>query len=279
LTKQDNRSVYKQDDHPVLEADMDHPSNATSRHMASPVVELRQYTLHPGQRETLIGLFDNEFIESQEATGMTVIGQFRDLDRPDMFVWMRGFEDMEARREALTAFYDGPVWARHRDAANGTMIDSNDVLLLKPAWRDAGFSLSKSRRPPTAGVETSPHDGHLASIVEISIHHLRPGIECGFAEHFQTKAIPQLEASGARLLGAFTTKHVENTFPRLPVRTGENVFISVVALKNQAAHFRYRTELAASPAWLAIRKAWKSSLTRPDQVLRLSPTSQSLVRQ
>ena len=57
------------------------------------VVELRQYTLHPHQRDTLIALFDREFVESQEALGMQVIGPFRDLDDPDRFVWLRGFDD------------------------------------------------------------------------------------------------------------------------------------------------------------------------------------------
>ena len=47
------------------------------------VVELRQYTLHPGQRDTLIDVFERELIETQEAVDMTVIAQFRDLDRPD----------------------------------------------------------------------------------------------------------------------------------------------------------------------------------------------------
>ena len=37
-----------------------------------PVVELRQYTLHPGQRDVLIDLFDREFVESQEALGMKI---------------------------------------------------------------------------------------------------------------------------------------------------------------------------------------------------------------
>ncbi|RVA26527.1 NIPSNAP family protein, partial [Mesorhizobium sp. M7D.F.Ca.US.004.03.1.1] len=59
---------------------------------ASPVVELRQYTLKPGRRDTLIDIFDGRLIEGQEDAGMTIIGQFRDLDRPDMFVWMRGFD-------------------------------------------------------------------------------------------------------------------------------------------------------------------------------------------
>src|SRR5215831_16598244 len=105
------------------------------------VVELRQYALKPLQRDVLINLFDEHFVESQEAVGMTVIGQFRDRGNPDRFVWLRGFRDMEGRRESLAAFYDGPVWAAHRSAANNTMIDSDDVLLLKPARPDLAFRL------------------------------------------------------------------------------------------------------------------------------------------
>jgi len=30
------------------------------------------------------------FVETQEATGMRVIGQFRDLGDPNRFVWLRG---------------------------------------------------------------------------------------------------------------------------------------------------------------------------------------------
>jgi len=44
-----------------------------------PIVELRQYTLHPGKRDVLIDLFDREFVESREALGMKVIGQFSRL--------------------------------------------------------------------------------------------------------------------------------------------------------------------------------------------------------
>lgn len=70
-----------------------------------PIVELRQYALHPGRREALITLFDREFIESQEELGIEVLGQFRDLDNPDRFVWLRGFETMPGRAEVLTGFY------------------------------------------------------------------------------------------------------------------------------------------------------------------------------
>ena len=96
------------------------------------VVDLRQYTLHPGQRDALIDLFDAQFVEGQEQTGMHIVGQFRDLDDPDRFVWIRGFPDLPARAKALNGFYYGPVWRAHAAAANTTMIDSDNALLLKP---------------------------------------------------------------------------------------------------------------------------------------------------
>jgi quinol monooxygenase YgiN len=88
-----------------------------------PVVELRQYTLRPGQRDVLIDLFDRELVESQEADGMAIVGQFRDLDDPDRFTWIRGFASMPARARALASFYGGPAWKANSAAANATMID------------------------------------------------------------------------------------------------------------------------------------------------------------
>ena len=249
---------------------------ATASLLASPVVELRQYTLKPGRRETLIDIFDSRFIEGQEDAGMTIIGQFRDLDRPDMFVLLRGFDDMEARKEALTAFYDGPVWAVHRDAANATMIDSDDVLLLKPAWPGAGIDLSGAQRGALPKEGKPSTDNRLTGIVVIRIHHLRPGAEADFAGNFETDVVPILTAAGGRLLGTFITEHAENSFPRLPVRLGENVFIAITGFDSVEAQTRHDTALAASPRWQAFRQA--ADLTRPTETLRLSPTSQSLLR-
>src|SRR5437764_7431453 len=111
-----------------------------------PIIELRQYTLHPGKRDVLIDLFDREFVESQEELGMKIIGQFRDVDNPNRFVWLRGFRDMPSRAQALEDFYGGPVWKTHREAANATMIDSDNVLLLRPASPASGFSLENRER-------------------------------------------------------------------------------------------------------------------------------------
>ena len=47
----------------------------------SPVVELRQYTLHPGQRDVLMSLFEKQFVTGQQASGIRLHGEFTDADQ------------------------------------------------------------------------------------------------------------------------------------------------------------------------------------------------------
>src|SRR6201999_3240485 len=126
------------------------------------ILELRRYTLKPGQRDVLIALFEREFVESQEACGIALPGLFRDLGNPDRFVWLRGFPDMESRARSLAAFYGGPVWKAHREAANATMIDSDNVLLLRPAWSGSDFAPAATRPPP--GATDLPNHAVVATI-------------------------------------------------------------------------------------------------------------------
>jgi hypothetical protein len=51
---------------------------------------------------------------------MSSIGQFRDVDDPDKFVWLRGFSEMDARATGLQAFLLllFPVRAASRFAAD-----------------------------------------------------------------------------------------------------------------------------------------------------------------
>src|SRR5664279_817407 len=176
------------------------------------VIELRRYVLHPGGRDVLIELFERELIEPQEACGMVVLGQFRDCDREDRFVWLRGFADMVSRPAALEAFYGGPVWRAHREVANATMIDSDDVLLLRPAWPHAGDALRGRQRAPR-GTTTAASGVLLATVL-----HLRaPAVDALVAVCRDVLA-PALLAAGAEVLGTFVSEPAANNFPRLPVR-------------------------------------------------------------
>ncbi len=226
--------------------------------MLSPIVELRRYALHPGRRDDLIALFDREFVEGQEETGMTVIAQFRDLGDPDSFVWLRGFPDIEGRRTALTSFYDGPIWARHRDAANGTMINSDNVFLLHPTRMNGGFEVPQQTRP-AAGSTVLP-EGYVAA----NTCHLDAPTDEALIRRFETEIAPDLAAAGAPVMASFATESAENTFPRLPVRAGENVLVWFCRL--------------AHPDATALRAVIARHLARPVETAVLQPTARSWLR-
>lgn len=62
-------------------------SSAGGQEMAGDVVlELRQYALRVGQRETLVSLFEKECVTPQIEAGGFVRGTFSDLADPDRFV-------------------------------------------------------------------------------------------------------------------------------------------------------------------------------------------------
>jgi quinol monooxygenase YgiN len=183
----------------------------------TPIVELRQYRIVAGQRDAFVDLFEREFIDSQEADGMALLGQFRDLDDPNRFVWIRSFPDMEARLKSLNAFYFGPVWKKHREAANPMLDDNDNVLLLKASGQGRGFA-----RPPKP---RAPAGRRGPSVVTATIYHLWKNPDEGFSAFFDAKVRPTLEAAGIPVLASFTPHAVENNFPRLPVRTGEKLFV------------------------------------------------------
>lgn len=216
----------------------------------SSVIELRQYTLHAGARETLIELFDREFVETQEAAGAEVLGQFRDLDDPDRFVWLRGFADMETRGRALADFYGGPVWKAHREAANATMIDSDNVLLLKPV----GGLPRMARARAAAGAAAAP-----SAPLSLVVLHLAAAADDRFLAAFERDVAPAFAAQGTPVLARFVTETARNNFPPLPVREGERVFAYAAA-----AH--------GLPEWPA---AIAQCFVRPPQHLRLMPTARS----
>jgi hypothetical protein len=238
-----------------------------------PIVELRQYTLHQGQRDALIELFDREFIESQEALGITVIGQFRDLDRPDRFVWLRGFPDLAARGEALPAFYGGPAWKAHRAAANATMIDSDNVLLLRPAGPRSGFPAPVSPRPP-AGAAAAP-----GALIYVTLCYRDRPFGQDFADFFDQRARPALTEAGAAPVAWLQTEYAENNFPALPVRTGEHVFAWFTRFAGPDEAENSQRALASSPAWRdEMLPGLPESVSGEPGRLRLAPTARSLLR-
>jgi hypothetical protein len=240
---------------------------------ATQVIELRQYRLQPGQRDGFVELFEREFVESQEGLGMRLVGQFRDIDDPNRFVWIRAFQGMDQRAEPLAAFYGGPVWKAHGRAANGMMRDSDNVLLLKPAREGDGFA------PAAAGRAAPGEAARSGGLVVATIYYLwEEAAEGGFATFFQDCLRPELEAAGLPVVAALVPETTPNNFPRLPVRQGERVFVWFTRVHDAGAYQAALQRLERSPGYARLRPDLTDALERQPQVLRLAPTPRSALR-
>lgn len=236
---------------------------------AATVFELRQYTLHPGQRDLLVNEFDDNFVEGQEAEGMRIIGQYRDLDDPDRFVWLRSFADMESRTAALTKFYSGPIWKAHGRVAAGTMVDSDNVLLLRPLRPDTAFAASTISVPPPGS--RGPGKGVLVA----SIVYVERNTPSEFGAYFESELKPRWEQAGAAVIAQMVSEHSPNTYPSLPVRERENVFVWFSLFPDQAAVDKLQRALAQSLEWREAAGKLTGWSHHRIETLRLEPTARS----
>lgn len=238
-----------------------------------PVVELRQYTALPGKRDDLIRLYEERFIESQEAAGISLPGQFRVTSNPNQFDWLQGFRSMSARLKGFNAFYQGSAWRTYRARVNEELLENGNVLLLQPAHAGSGFPDSGTPRPPI-GSTAAPH-----GVVVATIYYLGANSSARFDRYFEQTIRPVVTRYGARVLATFVTDHSPNNFPKLPVRGDVDVFLWFACYASGTAYRQFETSLTADPRWWAIQGDFAlDQMYLPTEIHVLQPTPRSTLR-
>jgi hypothetical protein len=188
---------------------------------------------------------------------MRILGQFRDVDRPDRFVWLRSFPDMILRKHALETFYGGPTWKAHRAAANATMLDVDDVLLLRPVTPSSGFAAL----PPRPGLR-DPVPGTTLTATVCSLD------EPADVEALEQDLLPASPRSPRRLW-----RHSSRSRTRTPSRIYRCEPVSMLSFGSSVPAAVHRTHgsrprlnspSSSSPVWLRrrYRYAWSRHLDR-----------------
>jgi hypothetical protein len=74
------------------------------------VFELRQYRVLPGRRDEWVRFMEEVIIPFQVTRGMTIVGTFVAEEDPDLYVWIRRFEDESERQRLYEAVYESEHW-------------------------------------------------------------------------------------------------------------------------------------------------------------------------
>ncbi len=171
------------------------------------IIDLRDYTLKPNTRDQFIERCETIIFPEQKRLGATILGTFCDANDPNRIVWLRAMPDMAERKRILTAFYShGEIWKANRRAVNSWIVDSSNVLLVKPISDLV-----------TTTTKTTDH-----SIVVM--------YTCLRQEPFDlTDEIDHVAGAindvGGRLLVKLERDPSENNYPLHPIRAGEYGFV------------------------------------------------------
>jgi hypothetical protein len=241
------------------------------------VIELRNYLMQDGMTREFIRFFEEHFLFSQREEGMRVLGQFEVAGAPSRFVWIRGFEDMDARRRGLERFYGGPFWQARRSEANRMIAESDDVHLLRPlggvAALAGGLDLEDRASEPPGAV--APGGG----LVVADFHRAEPGALGRLVELFEGRVRPALLAEGHQLLGHFVAERTPNDYPRLPVIQDPTLLLVLSAYRDAEHAAALRAGWPAGDPWRAgLGGESPAPLAAAVTTLRLEPTARSLIR-
>ncbi len=175
------------------------------------VIEFRRYTIREGERQHFAQYFESYFPEAFEQLGAIALGHFFERKNPTTFTWMRAFHSMDDRAKINALFYYGPLWREHARTLNNLMVNSDNVLLLRPLSPETAV-----RVLPAVDPVTEPDGAHGVVVAEIFA--LKPNA----VDQFASAAKPTFASyrnAGMREVGVLVTLDAQNNFPQLPIRT------------------------------------------------------------
>ena len=95
------------------------------------IFELRQYHLHPGQRDNWVKCMEEEIIPFQISKGMVIAGSFRGEADESVYVWLRRFNDETEREKLYEAVYQSDYWKNEIAPKIPEMLDREQMKLTR----------------------------------------------------------------------------------------------------------------------------------------------------
>jgi hypothetical protein len=231
------------------------------------VIEFRRYTVKEGEREHFGTYFESYFPEAFEQLGAIAFGQFFERKIPIGFTWIRGFKNMDARAVVNASFYYGPLWREHSVTMNSIMVDSENVLLLRPLTPEKGILVLPAVDPVK---EVNGAQG----VIVAQIFPIQKESVDAFAQKAQA-TFDAYRSAGVREAGVLVTLDVPNNFPQLPVRTDGPYLIWLGVLKDSQTLDTQFQPLAER----AVQTLSATGLLRGDpELVVMDPTHRSRLR-
>ena len=93
--------------------------------------ELRNYRMRPGQQERWVKFMEEVIIPFQVSKGMNIVGSFVGAEDPEVYVWIRRFEDEQERERPYEAVYQSDRWKNEISPQIPEMMDGDAMVITR----------------------------------------------------------------------------------------------------------------------------------------------------
>ena len=188
------------------------------------VVELRNYTIHPGQLSKFVEFMNRIIIPRQDSQRGYVLNQFGLVGSDNNYVWMRGFYDMQTRSQFLNDFYGSEYWKQHQQDTNSMLANIEYIYLLRPLLIkdqtvDLNGSVSRDELKQTQGI---------AVIDFYTTNHKRNQL----IDFFTREYLPILRQAGISDIQLWISEMAKNDF-WLPAIQDPNLLVTITRYQDE----------------------------------------------
>lgn len=93
--------------------------------------ELRRYQIKDGKRDQWVRFMEDEIIPFQISKGMVVCGSFIDQENPEVYVWIRRFENEAEKKRLYEAVYESDHWKDRISPRVGEILDRETIQVTR----------------------------------------------------------------------------------------------------------------------------------------------------
>ena len=93
--------------------------------------ELRRYQIKDGKRDQWVRFMEDEIIPFQISKGMVVCGSFIDQENPDIYFWIRRFENEADKERLYKAVYESDHWKNDISPRVGEILDRETIQVTR----------------------------------------------------------------------------------------------------------------------------------------------------
>ena len=106
----------------------------------TPIFELRQYQIFPGQLDRWVEWMDTIAIPFLESIGMTIVGSWS-VYETNSYIWIRRFESESDRKRLTELQYENETWTNEMRPTINEMLD-----------REAGLVVTEMKASPLSAI-------------------------------------------------------------------------------------------------------------------------------